>query len=159
VRAADIDNPHGYYEWEAIKQIGKKPELFDEPQVEGRAIKCISMLLPAMPTKHQYKVIFMMRPIAEVVASQRAMASRLGTRGVQLESEQLERGLRAHREEVRRWAATAAHVEWLEIDYPELVREPEPEIVKLIKFLGLERLPNKKTMCAVIDPALHRRKA
>jgi hypothetical protein len=158
VRAADIDNPHGYYEWEAIKQIGKKPELLDEPQVEGRAIKCISMLLPAMPTKHQYKVIFMMRPIAEVVASQHAMVSRLGTRGIQLEFEQLERGLRAHREEVRRWGATAAHVEWLEIDYPDVVREPEPEIAKLIKFLGQERLPNKKTMCAVIDPALHRRK-
>ena len=100
-----------------------------------------------------------MRPIAEVAASQHAMVSRLGTRGIQLEFEQLERGLRAHREEVRRWAATAAHVDWLEIDYPELVRKPEPEIVKLIKFLGQERLPNKKTMCAVIDPALHRRKA
>jgi hypothetical protein len=159
IRAADVDNPRGYYEWEAIKQIGKKPEVLDEPQVEGRAIKCISMLLPAMPTKHQYKVIFMMRPIAEVVASQHAMVSRLGTRGIQLEFEQLERGLRAHREEVRRWAATAAHVEWLEIDYPDLVREPQPEIVKLIEFLGQERLPNKKTMCAVIDPALHRRKA
>ena len=46
-RAADIDNPHGYYEWEAIKQIAKKPELLDEEGLEGRAIKCISMLLPA----------------------------------------------------------------------------------------------------------------
>ena len=44
------------------------------------------------------------------------------------------------------------------IDYPELVREPEPEIVKVNTFLGQERLPNKKTMCDVIDPALHRRK-
>src|SRR5437764_6111860 len=38
-READIDNPRGYYEWEAIKQIGKKPELLDDPQAEGRAIK------------------------------------------------------------------------------------------------------------------------
>src|SRR6266480_4138670 len=28
-RKADIDNPGGYYEWEAIKQIAKKPELLD----------------------------------------------------------------------------------------------------------------------------------
>ncbi len=46
-RGADIDNPRGYYEWEAIKQIAKKPELLDDEAVEGRAIKCISMLLPA----------------------------------------------------------------------------------------------------------------
>ena len=52
-RAADVDNPRGYYEWEAIKQIAKKPELLDDATVEGRAIKCISMLLPALPTRHQ----------------------------------------------------------------------------------------------------------
>ena len=74
-RAADVDNPRGYYEWEAIKQIGKKPELLDDEAVEGRAIKCISMLLPQMPAQHEYKVIFMTRPIAEVVASQQAMAT------------------------------------------------------------------------------------
>ena len=50
-RAADVDNPRGYYEWEAIKQIGKKPELLDDAAVEGRAIKCISMLLPALPAR------------------------------------------------------------------------------------------------------------
>ena len=52
-RVADVDNPRGYYEWEAIKQIGKKPELLDDEAVEGRAIKCISMLLPVMPAKHR----------------------------------------------------------------------------------------------------------
>jgi tetratricopeptide (TPR) repeat protein len=159
VRAADIDNPRGYYEWEAIKQIGKKPELLDEPQVQERVIKCISMLLPALPTNHQYKVVFMMRPIAEVMASQQAMTSRLGTKSASLDPEQLERGLRAHRSEVRRWAATAPHVEWLEINYPQVVREPAPEIAKLIKFLGQERLPNEAAMAAVVDLALHRHKA
>ena len=66
------------------------------------------MLLPEMPAKHQYKVIFMTRPIAEVVASQRAMTVRLGTKGADLDSAQLARGLRAHREDVRRWATARA---------------------------------------------------
>ena len=34
----------------SIKQIGKKPELLDDPAVEGKAIKCISMLLPQLPS-------------------------------------------------------------------------------------------------------------
>ncbi len=157
-RVADIDNPRGYYEWEAIKQIGKKPELLDDPAVDGRAIKCISMLLPQLPARHQYKVIFMTRPVAEVVASQQAMTSRLGTKGAELDSEQLERGLRAHREEVRRWAAAAPHIEWLEIDYPALVRDAAPALAKLREFLGAERLPNESSMAAAIDPGLHRKK-
>ena len=157
-RVADIDNPRGYYEWEAIKQIGKKPELLDDEGVEGRAIKCISMLLPQMPARHQYKVIFMLRPIAEVVDSQHAMTSRLGTKGANLDPEQLARGLRAHREEVRKWAATAPHIEWLEIHYPALVRDSAPGISRLVEFLGRERLPNESAMAAVIDPSLHRRK-
>ena len=135
-RAADIDNPRGYYEWEAIKQIGKKPELLDDPVVEGRAIKCISMLLRYLPPQHQYKVIFMTRPIAEVVASQAAMTTRLGTKGADLEPQQLERGLRAHREDVRKWATVAPHIEWLEIAYPALVREPAAAIAEIVQFVG-----------------------
>jgi predicted AlkP superfamily phosphohydrolase/phosphomutase/tetratricopeptide (TPR) repeat protein len=157
-RKADVDNPRGYYEWEAIKQIAKKPELLDDDAVEGRAIKCISMLLPALPGKHQYKVIFMLRPIAEVVESQNAMTKRLGSKGAELDQAQLERGLRAHRENMRKWADVTPNVEWLEIDYPSLVRDPRPAVTRVIEFLGPERLPDEKRMAAVIDPALHRRK-
>ncbi len=158
VRTPDVDNPRGYYEWEEIKQIAKKPELLDDEGANGRAIKCISMLLRALPTKHQYKVIFMIRPIAEVVDSQKAMTTRLGTQGAKLEFDQLVRGLRAHREEMRKWAENMPHIEWLEIDYPALVREPAPGVSRLIEFLGAERLPNEAAMAAAIDPTLHRRK-
>jgi hypothetical protein len=158
-RKADIDNPRGYYEWEAIKQIAKKPELLDDEAVQGKAIKCISMLLRMLPTKHHYKVIFMMRPIQEVVASQRAMTNRLGTKGANLETEQLERGLRAHREEIRRWGTTTPEVEWLEISYPALVRDPAPAIAKLAEFLGSELVPNEEAMAAVIDSSLHRKRS
>ena len=96
-----------------IKQIGKKPELLDDEAVAGRAIKCISMLLPALPEKHQYKVIFMLLPIAEVVASQHAMTTRLGTQGSNLDPAQLELGLRAHRVEGRHLGTNAPPLHWL----------------------------------------------
>ena len=57
-RAADPDNPKGYYEWEPIKQIGKKPELLDEDGLDGRGISAFPMLLSQLPLKHNYKVIF-----------------------------------------------------------------------------------------------------
>jgi predicted AlkP superfamily phosphohydrolase/phosphomutase/tetratricopeptide (TPR) repeat protein len=157
-RGPDTDNPRGYYEWEAIKQIGKQPELLDDEKVNGKAIKCVSMLLPRMPAKHDYKLIFMRRPIAEVVASQQAMTTRLGTKGADLGSEQLARGLRAHREDIRRWATAVPHVALLEIDYPMLVREPLPQISRLIDFLGTDRLPTSEKMATVVDPSLYRKR-
>ena len=158
-RAPDTDNPRGYFEWEAIKQIAKEPELLDDPAVEGKAIKCISMLLPKMPAHHHYKVIFMTRPIEEVVASQETMTTRLGTKGAELDVEQLQRGMHAHRDEVRKWLKHTTHMEFIEIDYPTLVRDPLPQISRMVEFLGADRLPNSAEMAKVIDPALHRKKS
>ena len=74
----------------------KEPELLDDERVRDHAFKCISMLLPKLPTKHNYKVIFMTRPIEQVLKSQRAMKLRLSTKGATLDDEQLGRGLLAH---------------------------------------------------------------
>ena len=158
-RVADVDNPKGYYEWELIKQIGKKPEVLDPEGLDGRAIKCISMLLQQMPLKHNYKVIFMTRPIEEVAVSQRAMINRLATKGAELDNEQLQRGLKMHRKETLNWLKSVPHMELIEIDYPTLIQNPGPEISRLVEFLGADRLPNSAEMAKVIDPALHRKKS
>lgn len=157
-RRADVDNPKGYYEWEPIKQIGKKPELLDADGLDGCAIKCISMLLQSLPLKHNYKVIFMTRPIDEVATSQRKMVERLATKGAELDAEQLQRGLAAHRNEISRWLKSVPHMEFVEIDYPTLVSDPLPQIARLIEFLGRERLPKSAEMTRAVDPSLHRRK-
>jgi tetratricopeptide (TPR) repeat protein len=157
-RVADVDNPKGYYEWEPIKQIGKNPELLDEGGLDGRAIKCISMLLQKMPLKHNYKVIFMTRPIEEVVVSQNAMVSRLATKGGELDTEQLKRGLRGHRNEILHWLKSMPNMEFVEIDYPKLVKDPKSETGRVADFLGPDFLPHSDRMSAVIDPSLYRRK-
>ena len=71
----------------------------DDEAVNGKAIKCISMLLPRLPEKHGYKVIFMTRPIREVVDSQQRMTGHLATKAAGLDGEQLARGLESHRDE------------------------------------------------------------
>ncbi|HEY4283366.1 MAG TPA: alkaline phosphatase family protein [Chthoniobacterales bacterium] len=157
-READASNPRGYYEWEEIKKIGTNPELLDDENLTGRAIKCITMLLPKLPLKHDYKVIFMTRPIEEVFASQKEMMTRLGTKGANLDPEQLQRGLRTHTDEASAWLRRVPHIQVLEVDYPTLVRDPVPQIARIVEFLGAERLPRSAAMAAVIDPSLHRKK-
>jgi tetratricopeptide (TPR) repeat protein len=157
-RSPDVDNPKGYYEWEPIKQIGKKPELLDQDGLDGCAIKCISMLLSRMPPKHNYKVIFMTRPIEEVVRSQRAMIDRRAAKTAEIESAQLIRGLRAHRDEALSWLKFTPHMEFIEIDYPTLVREPLTQISRLIDFLGKDQLANCEQMARVVDASLYRKR-
>jgi Type I phosphodiesterase / nucleotide pyrophosphatase len=75
-----------------------------------------------------------------------------------LETDQLERGLTAHRNETRNWLKSVQHMEFIEVDYPTLVREPEPVLACVLEFLGPDRLPSSKKMAACIDPSLHRKK-
>jgi hypothetical protein len=49
------------------------------------------------------------------------------------------------------------HIEWLEIDYPRLVRDPAPEITRPVEFPGSELVPNESAMTSAIDPSLHRK--
>src|ERR1700726_2361410 len=76
-RKPDIDNPRGYCEWEPIKLLPKEPNLIDE--AEGKAVKVVSQLLLSLPAGRSYKVIFMERPLPEVLASQDEMLKRRGS--------------------------------------------------------------------------------
>jgi len=158
-RTADVDNPKGYYEWEDLKQIARHPELLDGDDMNGRAIKCLSMLLRSMPAHHDYKVLFMTRPIDQVIASQTRMIQRLATDGARLEDRDLMRGLTSHREETLQWLASSPHMQVLEIDYPTLIESPEDVLPRIADFLGHDLLPCPQAMHAVIDPALHRQRS
>jgi hypothetical protein len=72
-RQADVDNARGYLEWDRIKQPPQNPGCIAE--AEGMAVKVISRLLRALPDGHEYRVIFMQRPLPEVLASQEADAA------------------------------------------------------------------------------------
>jgi hypothetical protein len=53
-----------------------KPEAIEA--AEGKVVKIISALLQHLPETHEYRVVFMIRPLEEVVASQNRMLERLG---------------------------------------------------------------------------------
>src|SRR5271169_4311319 len=75
-RKADTDNPKGYLEWERIKQLPKDPSLIAE--AEGKVVKVISQLILSLPMDHEYRIVFMQRPLPEVLKSQDEMLRRRG---------------------------------------------------------------------------------
>lgn len=158
LRTADDDNPAGYYEWEAIKKINRQPELFDEEQLDQQAIKVISMLLPGIPRKHNYKIVFMSRPVEEIAASQQKMIERLGTEGSSQQLANIASQLSEHREQILEWLKSRKFIDLLVVDYPQLLAQPEAEAARIAEFLGDELIPNASAMSGAIRPELYRQR-
>jgi tetratricopeptide (TPR) repeat protein len=151
-RAADPDNPEGYYEWERIKQVGRRPEILRE--AAGKAIKVVAPLLAQLPALHSYRVIYMDRPIGEVVESQRKMIRNRGNQGGADEPEKMLRLLSNFRDSTLRMIERRKQFQALIVSYPDLVRDPEPWLERIASFLNGQVDPG--AMAAAIRPSLHR---
>jgi hypothetical protein len=153
-RTADTHNPEGYYEWEAIKELPRNPAVL--LQAEGKVTKVVCPLLPHLPPQHNYRIVFMRRPAAQVASSQSKMrTARAGTVAADAAAPEL---LARHEDAVLTVLRTAPHVRLLEIDYPQLVAEPAATVSRLTEFLGAETLPHSGAMAAAVRPELHREK-
>ena len=151
-RAADEDNPEGYWEWEEIKKLPKKPRLIE--QAAGKAVKVVSALLPSLPPPHRYTVIYMVRPVEQVVNSQWAMLTRQGKQP-RSEKQHLIDVQEHHSRQIREALRTSDRVTLLEIDFPQLVANPEPALAQFKATLG-DAFTNSPAVAACVKPSLHR---
>jgi hypothetical protein len=154
-RVADTDNPRGYCEWERIKQLPKEPGCIDE--AEGKAVKVISQLLFALPAGRDYRIIFMERPLPEVVASQAEMIRRRGTTGASLPGAALIAGLKAHLHQVNAWLAQERDTLVSRVQYQSVLGDPEGAAGDVQKFL--QRELNLEGMARQVDPSLYRQRS
>jgi tetratricopeptide (TPR) repeat protein len=152
LRTADEDNPEGYYEWEAVKQLPKNPRLIE--QAAGKAVKVISALLPSLPPPHRYTIIYMVRPTAQVVDSQWAMLARQG-QNPKSERQHLIEVQEHHSRQIRQALTGSDRVRLLEIFYPDLVNDPAAVIAKLAELLPGRFTPGP-AVAACVRPQLHR---
>lgn len=154
-RVADSDNPRGYCEWERIKQLPQEPTCIDE--AEGKAVKVISQLLFALPPRQSYRIIFMERPLPEVLLSQAEMIRRRGISGPPLPEEALIRGFKAHLNQVKVWLGEQTDILVIRVAYHSVLRNPETAASSVQNFL--EREFDVKSMARQIDPSLYRQRS
>lgn len=152
-RTADMDNPQGYYEFERVKQLdrGDTAWLATAP---GHAVKVISMLLQHLPVTYHYKVIFVERHIAEVLASQRKMLTHRHEETEAADDAELTALFQKHLVAIRHWLAQQPNFQVLYIHYSDLLREPEAQADQINQFLGGGLDVSK--MATVVDPNLYR---
>ena len=154
-RVADEDNPEGYWEWEAVKKLPKDPRLIE--QAEGKAVKVISALLPSLPGKHRYTIIYMVRPTEQVVDSQWAMLARQGSQP-KSERKHLVEVQEHHSRQMRETLKRSERVTLLEVSYPELVADPGPVIARLAELLPGRFTPGP-AVAACVKPTLFRNRS
>ena len=155
LRAADVDNPKGYYEFERVKQLPKGDTAW-LPDAQGKAVKVIAALLPHLPPEYTYRVIFMRRAMREILASQRQMLIRRGEDPDKISDDTIARLFEKHVQQVDRWISQRPNVVRLDVNYNETLKDPHPAITRIDHFLGggLDVMKMART----VDASLHRQR-
>src|SRR5439155_8297178 len=104
-------------------------------EAEGKAVKVISQLLLSLPAGHEYRVIFMQRPLPEVMASQDEMLQRRGTFDPGDDNSVVTRAFQDHLSDVYGWLNGKAHVKASRVQYHSVLREPKGTAESIAKFL------------------------
>jgi len=151
-RKADTDNPKGYLEWERIKQLPKDPNLIAE--AEGHVVKVISQLILSLPSDHEYRVVFMQRPLPEVLKSQDEMLRRRGNADPNTNTPAIEAAFQRHLIEVNKWLAGKANVQVLRMHYHRVLREPKAVAEEVAAFLQAPL--DIEAMVRQVDGSLYR---
>ena len=151
IRQRDESNPRGYYELEAVKRTKRDPTWLDG--AVGKCVKVVSVLLYDLPPDRRYKVVFMARPLDEVLASQAAMLKARGVRD-KLDDTEMRRHFESHLAKLEKWLAGRANYEVMRCEYGAVLAEPATQAARVQTFLGADL--DTTAMAAAVDLGLHR---
>lgn len=153
-RVADVDNPRGYYELDAVKRLKQDAACIHEAR--GKVVKVISHLVGDLPEGEAYRVVFVERDLDEVLQSQAKMIARLGRPAPP--QEVVRKAFAAHLDAFDRLAASRGNLAVLRVAYADVVTDPESAARRIAGFLeegGFSGL-DVAAMAAAVDPALYR---
>jgi len=153
IRKADEDNPRGYYEFEKAKTIKEDTSWLED--CRGKVFKMVSALLYYLPAGKNFKIIFMRRNIAEMLASQRAMLRRLD-RNDDLSDKKMHKKFEEHSRKMENWLKRQCNIEVIYVSYNETIRNPGKHATVVNRFLG-GRLDEEK-MANVVKKSFYRQR-
>jgi hypothetical protein len=155
VRQADEDNPQGYHEFAPAKRTKDDASWLQE--ASGKAVKVIYALLADLSPNYTYRIIFMRRPMQEVLASQQAMLARSGEQGATANLQQLGQVFARELDRIEHWLEQQEHMAVQYVDYHAVLEDPAGQSQAIATFVGSDLdLP---AMQACVRPSLYRQKA
>jgi len=154
VRKADEDNPKGYYELERIKALDTDSAWLGSAC--GKAVKIISFWLYHLPRENNYKIIFMQREMAEILASQKTMLIRRGQPTDSTSDQVMAEKFNIHLKKLSNWLDQQNNMQSIDIYYNKIILNPAEQSQKINRFLG-NRLDVDK-MAGVVDSSFYRQR-
>ena len=152
-RSADESNPKGYYEADVVKGLATRNRWLHD--CDGQVIKVVSPLVQYLPQNVRYKVIYMRRPIAEILRSQSRMLERLEEETTGIDDEQMGKVLRNQAHSAISLFSLHQNP-LLRLAYSDVLSDPLATAAAINEFLGLSL--DETAMAQVVDPSLHREK-
>jgi hypothetical protein len=150
IRAADTDNPRGYFELETAKTIERDSSWL--PRMQGKAFKMVSQLLYHLPPTERCRIIFMQRNLDEILVSQRKMLLRRNA--AVAPHDQMKQAFLLHLEGLCRWLDRQSNLRVLFINYNELLEDPRAPATEVREFL--DGIPSVEKMTRAVVPELYR---
>jgi hypothetical protein len=154
LRQADDHNPAGYFEFERVKTLDTAADKTWLRDCRGRVVKIISFLLRDLPDTNNYRVIFMHRPIEEILRSQQAMLRDTAPVPDAIPDDRIARGYQRHLDEVAALLGGRPCFEVLDVNYAAVLADPAAQIDRINRFFGGEL--DGTRMVAVVDQRLYR---
>jgi hypothetical protein len=153
-RTADEDNPKGYYEFTPAMQLQRNRSWVAEEGV-GHVVKIVAQLLWYLPRDEaiNYRVVFMDRDIAEVLASQEKMLDRAGRPDAHGRARNIRDIFTKQITQVFRFL-NARKIPTISVDYHECVGNPTQVATEVNEFFDSQL--DAEAMATVVDPTLYR---
>jgi len=154
IRKPDKDNPKGYYELEKVKKIKEDSNWLKD--CRGKVFKMVSLLLYDLPNDRAYKIIFMRRKMEEVLASQKAMLSRMGKRADDISDSKMAKNFTKHISSIESWLESQDKMDVRYIDYSDVIAYPAESAKTINRFMGGGL--KEDNMVSAVDHSLYRQK-
>lgn len=141
------------FEWSRAQELPRDPHVLDAAR--GKILYLPSALLAFLPRIHHYRVIFVDRPLGELVVSQRQLTGAGDTEGGGLDAYEQARLQLKHRDGCLNMLRTAPNIDLLRVEFRSLIEEPVLEVTRIREFVGDDLLSDANAMVEAISPALH----
>ena len=143
----DGDNSTG---WQRVEDLPGDPGLLEEAR--GRVLYAPSSLLAYLPPIHHYRILFVDRPIGEIVLSANRRTPPENASEEPLGEYEQARLLLKHRNGVLFALRAVRNVSLLIVDVERLRDTPEAEALRIQEFLGVDTLSDVSAMARAVDP-------
>jgi tetratricopeptide (TPR) repeat protein len=155
-RAADDDNPLGYFEYEPVKHLHESADWLKD--AKGRVVKVVAPLLHYLPRDQDYRIVFIERNVDEVLASQGQMLIRRGEKieDTQARRTRLKEAYTRQVQNLRTTLTQRPRTRTLFLNHADVMHEPQAAAEALNRFLG--GLLGTAAMAAEVKPTLHRQR-